>query len=89
MSDSCDPMDCSLPGSCTLDSPGKNTGVGCHFLLQGIFLIQESNTGVLHCRQILYQLSYKGNSIMILSYSILVCHLFLPKTMAGILPYIT
>ena len=31
MSDSCNPMDCSLPGS---SSPGKNTGVGCHFLLQ-------------------------------------------------------
>ena len=30
----CDPMDCSLPGS--LDFPGKSTGVGCHFLLQGI-----------------------------------------------------
>ena len=27
-------MDCSLPGSCPWDSPGKNTGVGCHFLLQ-------------------------------------------------------
>ena len=37
----CDPMDCSLPGSSVLrDSPGKNTGVGCHFLLQGIFLTQ-------------------------------------------------
>ena len=43
------------------DSPGKNTGVGCHFLLHGIFPTQESNPGLLHCRQILYQLSYKGN----------------------------
>ena len=34
----CDPMDCSLPGSSVHGySPGKNTGVGCHFLLQGIF----------------------------------------------------
>ena len=33
------PMDCSLPGS---SSPGKNTGVGCHALLQGIFLTQGS-----------------------------------------------
>ena len=33
------------------DSPGKNTGVGCHFLLQGIFLTQGSNPGLLHCRQ--------------------------------------
>ena len=39
------------------DSPGKNTGVGCHFLLQGIFQTQESNPGLLHCRQIIYQLS--------------------------------
>ena len=44
-------------------SPGaKNTGVGCHFLLQGIFLTQGSNLGLLHCRQILYQLSYKGGT---------------------------
>ena len=35
----CDPMDCSLPGSSLpWDSPGKSTGVGCHFLLQVIFL---------------------------------------------------
>ena len=40
----CDPMDCSLLGfSVHGDSPGKNTGVGCHTLLQGIFLIQEAN----------------------------------------------
>ena len=47
---------------CQWDSPGKNTGVGCHFLLQGIFLTQESNPGLLHCRQILYRLSYEGSS---------------------------
>ena len=35
--------------------------MGCHFLLQGIFLTQESNPGLLHCRQIFYQLSYKGS----------------------------
>ena len=34
--------------------PGKNTVVGCHFLLQGIFPIQGSNSGLWHCRQILY-----------------------------------
>ena len=32
----CNPRDCSQPGSCPWDSPGKNTGVVCHFLLQGI-----------------------------------------------------
>ena len=44
------------------DSPGTNTGVGCYFLLQGIFLTQESNPGLLHCRQLLYQLSKIGAS---------------------------
>ena len=56
-----DPMDSSLPGSSVhWDSPGKNTGVGSHFLPQGIFLTQEQNMGLMHCRQILYQLSYQG-----------------------------
>ena len=51
----CDPMDCSLPGSSVHgDSPGKNTGVGCHFLLQGIFQNQGSNPCLLHGRHILY-----------------------------------
>ena len=36
-----------------LSSPGKNTGVGCHFLLQGIFPTQGMNLGLLHCRQML------------------------------------
>ena len=46
LSDSCNPMDCTLPGSSVLslwDFPGKNTEVGCHFLLQGIFPTQELN----------------------------------------------
>ena len=56
----CDPMDCSPPGSSIHgDSPGKNTGVGCHTLLQGIFPTQGSNPGLLHCRQILDSLSYQ------------------------------
>ena len=38
--------------------PGKSTGVGCHFLLQGIFPTQGSNPGLPHCRQTLYRLSY-------------------------------
>ena len=58
----CDPMDCSPPGSCVLgDSPGKNTGVGCHALLHGIFRTQGSNPGLPHCRQILYQLSQQAS----------------------------
>ena len=102
----CDPMDCSLPGSpFREDSPGKNTGVGCHALLQGpsqprdstcascdscitggfftvkppgkpkntrvgslslsqgIFPSQESNRGLLHCRWILYHLSYERSPL--------------------------
>ena len=50
----CGPSGSSVHG----DSPGKNTGVDCHVLLQGIFPTQGSNPGLLHCRQILYQLSY-------------------------------
>ena len=55
----CNPMDCSLPGfSIHGIFPGKSTGVGCHFLLQGIFPTQGSNSGFPHCRQILYHLSH-------------------------------
>ena len=43
------------------NSPGQNTGVGSLSLLQGIFPTQGSNPDLLHCRQILYQLSYKGS----------------------------
>ena len=42
-------------------SPGKNTGVGSHSFLQGIFLTQGSNPGLLHCRWILYCLSHQGS----------------------------
>ena len=43
------------------DSSGKNTGVGCHAFLQGIFPTQGLNPGPLHCRQILYHLSHQGS----------------------------
>ena len=42
------------------DFLGKSTGVGCHFLLQGLFPTQGSNPGLLHCRQTLYPLSHQG-----------------------------
>ena len=57
----CDPMDCSPPRLlCLWNSPGKNTGVGCHFLLQGIFPTQGLNSCV-SCigRQVLYQMSHQ------------------------------
>ena len=50
----CNPMDSSPPGSSVHGIfPGKSTGVGCHFLLQGIFPAQGSNPGLPHCRQTL------------------------------------
>ena len=52
---------------CHRDSPGKNTAVGCHALLQGIFPTQGLNPGVSPCKQILYHLSYQGSSIKIIS----------------------
>ena len=58
----CDPVDHSPPSSCVHgDSPGKNTGMGCHAFLQVIFPTQELNQGLLHCRQIFYQLTYQEN----------------------------
>ena len=48
---------------CLWDSSGKSTGVGCHFLLQGIFPTQESSPSLPHCRQMLYPLSLEVLSI--------------------------
>ena len=48
-------------GLCPWDFPGKNTGEGCHFLLQGIFPTQGWNLGLSHCRQTLYHLSHQGS----------------------------
>ena len=73
MGDTCTPMaDCvnewqKPPQYCKVASfqlklkkkKKKNTGVGSHFHLQGIFLTQESNPGLPHFRQILYQLSHQ------------------------------
>ena len=57
----CDPMDCSPQGSFVHgDSPGKNTEVDCHALLQGIFPTQRSNPGFSSCRWILYHLSHEN-----------------------------
>ena len=58
----CDPTDYSPPSfSVRRDSPGKNTGVGCHALLQGIFPTQGLSLGLSHCRQILHCLDYQGS----------------------------
>ena len=47
---------------CPRNSPGKNTGVGGHHLLQGIYPTQGSNLGLLHCRQILYLLNHDNRN---------------------------
>ena len=48
---------------CPWNSPGKSSGVGSHFLFQGIFLTQGLNRGVSHCRQIPYHLSHQVQSL--------------------------
>ena len=55
----CNPMGYRPPGSVHGDSPGKNTGVDCHALLQGTLPTQGSNPGLPHCRWIPYHLSNK------------------------------
>ena len=60
----CNPLDCILPDSSAHGhSPGKNTGMGWHVLLQRIFPTQGLNPGLLHCRWILYCLSHQGSPI--------------------------
>ena len=63
MSDSLQPQGLYSPW----DSPGQNTGVGSLSLLQGIFPIRGSNLGLLHCRQILYQLSHRRSLLRALT----------------------
>ena len=55
----------------------KNTGLGNLSLLQGIFLTQELNWGVLHCRRIFYQLSYQGSPLKSIEFVSVFCFGFL------------
>ena len=67
-------MDCSPPGSSVHgDSPGKNAAVGCHALLQGIFLTQGLNPGLPHCRRILYHLSHQRSPAAAAAKSLQLC----------------
>ena len=60
----CGPMDCRPSGSSARRIfSGKNTGVGCHALLQEIFPTQRSKPGHLHCRQILYHQIHQGSPL--------------------------
>ena len=63
---------------CPWNSPGKNTGVGCNFILQGIFPTQGSNLDLLHCRQILYHLSHQGSPELVFNAKVLLVEL-LPR----------
>ena len=58
---------------CPWSFPGKSTGVGCHFLLWGIFPSQGSNSVLLHCSQILYHVSHQWSSASPLEISKLIC----------------
>ena len=49
---------------CPWDFPDKNSGVGCSFLLQGIFPTQGSNPGLLHCRRILYHCAILSGTLL-------------------------
>ena len=70
----CDLMDCSPPDSSVHgDSSGRITGVVCHTLLQSIFATQELNPGLLHCRQILYHLSYQES--LYIEYVLVIGHI--------------
>ena len=71
----CDPMNCMWLAKllCPWNSLGKNTGVGSHYLLQGIFLTQGSNWGLPHCRQILYYLSPPGKPLQVAISSTISC----------------
>ena len=60
---------CQAPLSSPWDSPGKNIGVSCHFLLQAIFPTQGSSLGLPHCRQILDHLSHPGSLQLLVKYS--------------------
>ena len=55
------PWTVSLQAPLSMDFPGKNAGVGCHFLLQEIFLTQGFNLGFPHCRQKLYHPYHQGS----------------------------
>ena len=71
VSDCLQPMHCDPPGSSIHgDSPGKNTGVGCHALLQRIFPtkgLNQHHLCLLHCRWILYPLTHLGSPLLCIS----------------------
>ena len=73
----CDPMAVALQAPLSVEFFRQEYGVGCHFLLQGIFLIQGSNPGLLHCRHILSHLSHQGTWL----YHLFICWATLDKSL--------
>ena len=71
---------------CQWDSLGKNTEVGCHFLLQRIFPTQGSNPGLPHCRQMLYHLSHQGKRVLLLAGSFGAFHMDFFTRLLSVLP---
>ena len=72
---------------CPWNSPGKNTGVDSHSLLQGIFQTQGSNPGLPYCRQILYHLSHQGSPSKFIDVIYVKSHIWVPtdgSTIAGL-----
>jgi len=69
--------------------PGRSTGVGCHFLLQGIFPTQGSNPGLPRCRQMIYHLSHQGSPGAKHSFKSHGKHIvfFLPFSLSPFLPF--
>ena len=64
--------------------PGKSTGMGCHFLLQGIFPTQGLNQGLPHCRQTHYHLSHQGSlsyvNVVFMKWYLMIILLFISQT---------
>ena len=69
---------------CPWNSPGGNTGVGCHALLQGIFPTQGSNLDLLHCKQILYGLNHQESHKWKREYKSKVCQSRIIYLIAGL-----
>ena len=80
----CSPLDCNLAVSSVHGTfSGKNSGVGYHFLFQGIFWIQGLNPHLWHCEWIFYLLSHQGSTYFIIFYIklIKICMTCVPNKM--------
>ena len=87
MSNSLQHRYCSLTAHLSMGSPGKNNGVGCHALLQGIFPNQGLNLGTLLCRQILYREAPFSQLYKYISYIVCVIYINLFFRKFFVIPY--